>query len=198
MVVVCGGTNGLLKESGHRPDWAVVGCACGSAAISGKVTVNELASEYLKEYLPEEYDLEQPLVLEISKAVRLEPDELGDALDLPLDGFEVEVEIDSADLIDEVTSLDLPLGEISVEVEDIKHEFEVPVVPGEGLSHTEEMDLGFSKAVLSQGTLEVSIANKSGGNITGLTITFTGLPGTDPLKTNLEAGSITRLPRPGG
>ena len=51
------------------------------------------------------------------------------------------------------------------------------------------MDLGFSKAVLSQGTLEVSIANKSGGNITGLTITFTGLPGTDPLQTDLEAGN---------
>ena len=196
VVVVCAvALTGCLKNpvTGRiGPSWDV---PVEVPLISGKVTVNELASEYLKEYLPEEYDLEQPLVLEISKAVRLEPDELGDALDLPLDGFEVEVEIDSADLIDEVTSLDLPLGEISVEVEDIKDEFEVPVVPGEGLSHTKEMDLGFSKAVLSQGTLEVSIANKSGGNIAGLTITFTGLPGTDPLKTNLEAGNYYRATR---
>ncbi|MGI6149737.1 MAG: hypothetical protein ACOYEU_10330, partial [Limnochordia bacterium] len=120
VVVVCAvALTGCLKNpvTGRiGPSWDV---PVEVPLISGKVTVNELASEYLKEYLPEEYDLEQPLVLEISKAVRLEPDELGDALDLPLDGFEVEVEIDSADLIDEVTSLDLPLGEISVEVEDI-------------------------------------------------------------------------------
>ena len=78
VVVVCAvALTGCLKNpvTGRiGPSWDV---PVEVPLISGKVTVNELASEYLKEYLPEEYDLEQPLVLEISKAVRLEPDELG-------------------------------------------------------------------------------------------------------------------------
>ena len=87
--------------------------------ISGEVTVDDPAADYLEEYLPEEYDPAEPLIVEFSETVTVDVSELGEAADLPLDDFVVEVVIEQSEIVKELSSVELPLAGLALDVPDI-------------------------------------------------------------------------------
>ena len=87
--------------------------------IAGEVTVGELAEEYLSDYLPEDYDEDEPLVMQFSDSVQVEVREVAEAGELLPTEFEVEVEVGQDEFVDDVGSITLDLPEIAVELDDM-------------------------------------------------------------------------------
>ena len=115
--------------------------------ISGEVTVDELAADYLEEYLPEAYNPEEPLIVEFSETVEVDVSELGEAADLPFDDFSVEMTISHSELVDEVSSIEMPLADVALNVPGMTATVEIPVLNFlTNLEETEELDLDFESS----------------------------------------------------
>lgn len=158
--------------------------------ISGEVTVDDLVADYLEEYLPEEYDPAEPLNVEFSETVTVDVSELGEAADLPLDDFAVEVVIEQSEIVKELSSVELPLAGLALDVPDITEEFDVPVAEFLGdLSYSKELDLGFNAAEFASGSLVITIENDSPAVLEGLRLEIPNMPGVIWNVGNLTAGA---------
>lgn len=147
--------------------------------ISGEVTVQELASDYLEAYLPEEYNPNEPLVLEFSDTAIVDVAELGEAADLPFESFTVDVVINQRELVDEVTRLELPLDSFVAEIGDISKRVGFPVSGSGTIVVEEDVLMGFTELGLDGGTLEIVVINESGGSLNDVKVAITGI--VDPL-----------------
>lgn len=158
--------------------------------ISGEVTVDDLVADYLEEYLPEEYDPAEPLIVEFSETVTVDVSELGEAADLPLDDFAVEVVIEQSEIVKELSSVELPLAGLALDVPDITEGFDVPVAEFLGdLSYSKELDLGFNAAEFASGILVITIENDSPAVLEGLRLEIPNMPGVIWNVGNLTAGA---------
>ncbi len=148
--------------------------------ISGEVTVDELAADYLEEYLPEAYNPEEPLIVEFSETVEVDVSELGEAADLPFDDFSVEMTISHSELVDEVSSIEMPLADVALNVPGMTATVEIPVLNFlTNLEETEELDLDFESALLSAGELVIQIENTSDAVLKGLKLSISGIDGAE-------------------
>ena len=123
--------------------------------IAGEVTVGELAEEYLSDYLPEDYDEDEPLVMQFSDSVQVEVREVAEAGELLPTEFEVEVEVGQDEFVDDVGSITLDLPEIAVELDDMTlydEEIEIPAIaPWEVF---EDIVLPFERIELTEGNAQ--------------------------------------------
>jgi hypothetical protein len=126
--------------------------------IAGEVTVGELAEEYLSDYLPEDYDEDEPLVMQFSDSVQVEVREVAEAGELLPTEFEVEVEVGQDEFVDDVGSITLDLPEIAVELDDMTlydEEIEIPAIaPWEVF---EDIVLPFERIELTEGNLVIEL-----------------------------------------
>ena len=72
--------------------------------IAGEITVGELAEKYLSDYLPEDYDEDEPLVMQFSDSVQVEV-KSGRSRRTSPNQFEVEVEVGQDEFVDDVAPL---------------------------------------------------------------------------------------------
>ena len=126
--------------------------------IAGEVTVGELAEEYLSDYLPEDYDEDEPLVMQFSDSVQVEVREVAEAGELLPTEFEVEVEVGQDEFVDDVGSITLDLPEIAVELDDMTlydEEIEIPAIAPWKVS--EDIVLPFERIELTEGNLVIEL-----------------------------------------
>lgn len=128
--------------------------------ISGEITVQDWASDLL----PEDFDPEQPLVLEFNESIQVDVTELGETAGLPLDGFSMEAEL----LEDEFEG---DFGDIDVEIE-----IEVNLNMADF-----ETDIEFTSISFAQGLLSLTFEGITPGSleISSITIGDAELEGED-------------------